>query len=199
MKKILFSLIAAVSLLSADGSHIIDINWKAFKTFRKLGVSGQFMGLKFIPKTTTKVESFEELMLGAKIYIDKTKVDTRNRARDKTLVTMFFNKLKGGTIDGEIVNLKSTNRKEGFVDIRITMNDKSLIIPMEYKYSFKDGEFRAKSVIDILDFDGGDALKSINNACYDLHNGKTWSDVEIEFVIKIKGYFKPKGIKGLFG
>jgi hypothetical protein len=46
--------------------------------------------------------------------------------------------------------------------------------------------FSATGVIDILDFSAGDALSSINKACSDLHEGKTWSDVTIGFTTKIE-------------
>jgi hypothetical protein len=49
---------------------------------------------------------------------------------------------------------------------------------------FDKDEIEAKGRIDLADFAMLPSLKSINTACYDLHKGKTWQDVEIEFEIK---------------
>lgn len=40
--------------------------------------------------------------------------------------------------------------------------------------------------IDVLDFSLSSALKSINEACYTMHEGKTWSHVEILLTQKLK-------------
>jgi hypothetical protein len=54
------------------------------------------------------------------------------------------------------------------------------------KYSFSNGKLRAAGVIDLIDFKAENALTSINTACYDLHQGKTWSDVNIGFTMDVK-------------
>ena len=59
------------------------------------------------------------------------------------------------------------------------MNEKTLTIPMKYFYS--EGKFDASGTIDLADFAASDALASINKSCFDLHKGKTWSDVSISF------------------
>lgn len=67
---------------------------------------------------------------------------------------------------------------------KITMNDKSLNIPMNY--TANDGVITAKGTIDLADFAMIPSLKSINKACYDLHQGKTWQDVDIAFTLNYK-------------
>jgi hypothetical protein len=59
------------------------------------------------------------------------------------------------------------------------MNGKTLIIPMQYIYD--KGQFNATGTIDLIEFTAGKSLANINKACYDLHKGKTWSDVTIGF------------------
>ncbi len=78
--------------------------------------------------------------------------------------------------------------------LEISMNENNLTVPMRYKY--KNGVFKAKGVIDLFDFKAEDALKSINRSCYDLHKGKTWNDVEIEFSTTIKASLCGVKIKG---
>ena len=195
MRKTLFSLITLASLLSADGgcvlvqSNDMNVTWKAYKTFAKLGVGGQFTGVSY---TANKKEgkNFKSLLVGSKVSIDVSKIDTKNKGRDKTLVENFFGKLKGKTIDGVVVDIKADEKVNGksvyhgSIDVNITMNGQTMQIPMRYNY--KNEIFTAKGTIDLFDFSANDALKSINKSCFALHKGKTWNDVSIEFSTSIK-------------
>ena len=53
-------------------------------------------------------------------------------------------------------------------------------------YTYENGLFKAAGVIDLGDFGALNALTSINRACYDLHAGKTWQDVDIAFALKVE-------------
>jgi len=195
MKKTLFSLITLASLLSAEGgcvlvqSNDMNVTWKAYKTLAKIGVGGAFTNVTY--KATKKEgKNFQELLVGSTVSIDLTKIDTKNSGRDKTLVENFFGKLKGATIDGKIVSIKADPKENGKiiyhggVDVNISMNGQSVIVPMRYDY--KKENFKAKGTIDLFDFLANDALKSINKSCFVLHKGKTWNDVSIEFSSTIK-------------
>ena len=194
MNKILLSLMTMVSLATAGGcvlvqSNDMNVTWKAYKTLEKLGVAGQFTGVTYTPKTK-EGKNFSDLLLGSKVSIDLSKVDTKNEGRDKTLVENFFSKLDGKTIEGVIVSMKADKKEKGkrvyhgVVDVNITMNNKSILVPM--KYNYKKENFTATGTIDLFDFSANDALKSINKSCFDLHNGKTWNDVTIGFSTMIK-------------
>ena len=194
MKKILFSMITIASLSYGNGCVLVqpdDINvtWKAYKTLAKLGVSGQFTGVKYTPHQK-EGKNFRDLFVGSTVSIDLSKIDTHNEGRDKTLVQYFFAKLKEGSIQGKIVDIqadKTTDGKRayrGVVTVDITMNQKTLRIPMRYHY--KEGNFNAEGNIDLFDFDAQNALATINKSCYDLHKGKTWSDVTIGFSTTVK-------------
>ena len=194
MKKIILALGVSSILGYSNGclltqSSDLNITWKAYKTLAKIGVGGKFTDFKYSPNSKDG-KNFRELLVGSTVVINKSKIDTNNIGRDKTLVDMFFNQLDGNSITGKIVDIKADKREDkkrsyqGYIDINITMNSQSLVIPMRYGY--KDEVFTAKGVIDILDFNGDKALKSINQSCYDLHKGKTWSDVTIGFTTNIK-------------
>ncbi len=196
MKKTLFSIVALATLVSANGSGCtlvqssdMNVTWKAYKTLAKIGVGGQFTGVSYTPNKK-EGKNFTELLVGSKVSIDLTKIDTKNKGRDKTLIDNFFGKLSGKTINGTIVAINRDKNKDGkkvyhgVVDVNITMNSKSVIIPM--KYNYKDENFKAKGTIDIFDFSANDALKSINKSCFALHKGKTWNDVAVEFSTTIK-------------
>ena len=194
MKKILLSLLTMASLASADGclltqSGDMNVTWKAYKTLAKLGVAGAFTDVNYVANKK-EGKNFKELLVGSKVSIDLSKINTNNEARDKTLVSNFFSKLSGKTIEGVIVALKADKKEKGkrvyhgVVDVNITMNHKTLLIPM--KYDYKKENFTATGTIDLFDFAANDALKSINQSCFDLHKGKTWNDVTIGFSTNIQ-------------
>jgi len=195
MKKTLFSLIAVASLLTAEGgcvlvqSNDMSVTWKAYKTLAKLGVGGTFTGVTY-SANKKEGKNFKELLVGSKVSIDLTKIDTKNEGRDKTLVENFFGKLKGKSIEGKIISMKADPKEKGkrvyhgTTEVEITMNGKTVTIPM--KYNYKKENFKATGTIDLFDFSASDALKSINKSCFALHKGKTWNDVSIEFSTNIK-------------
>ena len=195
MNKIILSALLLFSFANANNgceleqSGDVNVTWKAFKTLSKIGVQGVFTDVKYTPNKKT-APNFKELFIGSKISIDVSKIDSKHKDRDKTLVAMFFNQLKGGKIEGEIKSIeadKSKNGKRpytGTLEVSLKMNGRTLLIPMKYQY--KKGDFQAIGTIDIFDFEGNDALRSINKSCFDLHKGKTWSDVNIGFRTTIK-------------
>lgn len=195
MKKILFSLLVLFSISHAQTCCVLvqpsdmNVTWKAYKTLGKIGVGGQFTAVKYTP-AALEGKNFKELFIGSKVSIDTTQITTGNVPRDETLVKMFFQKLKPTTIDAKITNIKKTDKhtkgkpRTGMIDVEITMNGQTLTIPMQYRYS--EGHFQATGTIDLFDFAASDALASINKGCYDLHEGKTWSDVAIGFSTTIK-------------
>ena len=193
MKKILLAFLAFGTLSYAGGcllvqSNDMNVTWKAYKTLAKLGVAGEFTSVEY--KANKKEgKNFEELLVGSTVSIDLSKIDTKNEGRDKTLVESFFGKLNGKTIEGKIVGIKAKKREKGepytgSLDVNISMNEKTLLIPMSYHYEKEN--FKAIGTIDIFDFQAQSALSSINKSCYDLHKGKTWNDVTISFATTIK-------------
>jgi len=194
MKKILLTLFTLFSFSHASGGCVLvqsgdmNVTWKAYKTLAKLGVGGAFTSVNYVP-ASKEGKNFKELLVGSSVNIDTTKIDTKNPKRDDTLVKMFFKKLKTTVIEAKILSMKAGKRVkgkpyEGVLEVMLTMNGKVLTIPMHYTYEKE--HFVAKGTMDLLDFSGGEALASINKSCYDLHKGKTWNDVSIEFATNIK-------------
>ncbi len=194
MKKVLLSLLTLFSISHAATGCVlvqpsdINVTWKAYKTLGKIGVGGQFTSVKYTP-AALEGKNFKELFVGSTVTIDATKINTGNSSRDDTLVRMFFKKLKSSTIEAKIIAIKSDKHvrgkpRTGIMDAMITMNEKTLSIPMKFHY--KKGHLTATGTIDLFDFAASDALASINKSCYDLHSGKTWSDVSIGFSTTIE-------------
>ncbi len=195
MRKVILTVLFLATLSFGAGGCLltqqkkIDVTWKAYKTLAKIGVGGKFTSVEYTP-ASLEGKNFKELFIGSKVKIDKFKISTGNEGRDETLVKMFFDKLKGDYIEAKIVDIKATTKHEkgkprkGVVKVEISMNGKRVVVPMNYIYD--RGDFRAKGTIDLFDFSAFKALASINKACFNLHEGKTWNDVEIGFHTKIE-------------
>ena len=169
-------LVATVSFAECTyHSENAKVTWTAFKTYAKAGVGGTFERTVHTPKTGRSVEEF---LSGSRISIAAASVNTGNAGRDATLVSSFFNIQKISAIDAVIVSAK-----EGKALVEITMNDIRKTIPM--RYNLVETKIIGKGVIDLADFAMLPSLGAINKACYDLHEGKTWQDVEIGFEIPI--------------
>ncbi|MFA7084873.1 MAG: YceI family protein [Arcobacteraceae bacterium] len=173
-------------ILSQDGDVVV--NWEAYKTPAKIGVSGIFDKVTY-RAVAPQGDNFRDILVGSSVVIDTTSVNSNHEGRDELLVKSFFTQMNDAQIKAKIVDIKSDKRmrgkpKTGELSVEITMNGVSKIVPM--KYIFDNGDFNAKGSIDIIDFSANKALIAINKACYDLHEGKTWSDVGISFSTKIK-------------
>jgi hypothetical protein len=194
MKKVLLSLFALFSISHAATGCVLvqsgdmNVTWKAYKTFAKIGVGGQFTAVKYTP-IEKEGKNFKALFVGSKVSIDATQINTGNPSRDDTLVRMFFKKLKSSTIEAKIVAIKSDKHvrgkpRTGIMDAMITFNEKTLSIPMKFHY--EKGHLTATGTIDLFDFAARQPLATINKSCYDLHSGKTWNDVTIGFSTTIE-------------
>lgn len=199
MKKIILSVLLVLSVAaSANASQKtgcvlaqkgkVSVNWEAYKTESKIGVGGVFDSVKYTP-FAKEGKNFRTILVGSKVDIDTNSVNSKNAGRDDKLVKFFFNMMSSNNIEAKIVDIKADKKiknapRTGVVTIDVKMNGVAKTVPM--KYSFSDGIFSATGVIDILDFSASKALFSINKACFDLHKGKTWSDVKIGFSTKIE-------------
>ena len=166
----------------------VTVAWMAYKTPAKKGVSGVFDNVKYTP-IAKEGKNFREILVGSKLSIDTSSVNSKNKGRDAKLVKFFFEKMSSKSIDAKILDIKADKKirgkpRTGVVILDITMNSITKKVPMTY--SFSNSIFSAKGVIDIFDFSANKALTSINKACFELHQGKTWNDVTIAFSTKIE-------------
>lgn len=146
------------------------ISWTAFKTPKKVGVNGKFD--KFDLKVTD-VSSIEKALSTASFTIDSKSVNTTNPGRDNTIVTNFFT--KGGqavTISGKVKSIKGAAAV-----LALTLNGVTKDVPMAVVT--KDNKVTLNGKIDVLDFALNDHFNALHKACKGLHEGKTWTDVEI--------------------
>lgn len=178
MKKVFFAagaLALCVSSLAADCLQLTKdtpkVTWTAFKTPAKAGVNGTFTDTRITTKTAKNIQ---ELMNNATFSINTKSSSTKDSARDANINKNFFSLFKApGQITGKV--LKVTDKK---VNVAITLNNKTIEVPLNY--TFENSQLVAKGTIDVFDFSLNDQLKKLNKACFALHEGKTWNDVNIE-------------------
>ncbi len=206
-KIILSTLLASTLLLATEAKpqmHCtltqkgpVTVNWKAYKTPAKLGVGGTFDTVKYSAPKKAGI-NFKEILLGATVIIDEKSVNSKNKGRDAKLVSFFFDQMQGDTIEAKIVDILPQNRekgkpKTGTLITQITMNGITRKIPLHYSYD--QGILTAQGVIDLFDFSASKALHTINKACFDKHQGKTWNDVDIGFSMPIEAVCEPVKIQ----
>ncbi|CVK16484.1 hypothetical protein Ga0061079_10788 [Apibacter mensalis] len=152
-----------------------ELLWTAYKTPNKIPVNGSFKNLSL---TNTKEDKpLEESLEGAKFYIDGTTVTSGDSSRDGTLTLFFFKRLASSEIYGSFG--KFENNK---VMITITLNGKT--ISKEFSYKLEKNIITIQGSIDLLkDFDSQRAFTSLHRACFDLHEGKTWTEVDLTAII----------------
>lgn len=188
-----FFAISSVNASQKSGCELaqvgaVEVSWIGYKTDKKVGVGGVFNSVVYTPAAKSG-ENFRSILVGSSVVIDTSSVYSKNEGRDEKLAKFFFGMMSDKNINAKIVDIKADKRvkdapRTGVVSVEIEMNNVKKTVPMTY--SFSDDVFEAKGVIDILDFSAGDALSSINKACFDLHEGKTWSEAGIAFKTKIE-------------
>ncbi len=198
MKKSLVAVLMVFSLLSnANASEKtgcvlaqsgdVEVSWIGYKTPKKVGVGGVFDKVAYTP-ATKEGENFRTILVGSSVVIDSSSVNSKHADRDAKLAKFFFGMMQDKNINAKIVDIKADKKvkdapRTGVVDVEIAMNGVKKVVPMTY--SFDNEIFEAKGSIDVLDFQANSALKGINEACFDLHEGKTWSEAGIGFKMKI--------------
>ncbi len=159
--------------------------WKAFKTNEKIGVGGTF---DTINVTSTTANSLKDLIKTIKFDIPTSSVNSNNPDRDKKIFEFFFGKMEGGNkISGQVKKV-SGNENSGIITLFIMMN--SVGNDVEMTYDFSRNILNMEGEINLGDFNGQEAVKSLNDKCHDLHTGKDgvsilWPDVKLTLTTTI--------------
>lgn len=153
-----------------------SIEWTAFKTPAKVGVKGTFDEVK-LSEVNQEAATLAEGLKGAQFSIVTSSASTGDPARDETLRLNFFSKLVGN------INGFFGEFKDGKVLVNLTLN--GITKEKEFTYEATETGVKLNGSIDIIaDFTAQDAFNALHEACNALHEGKTWSDVEIAVEIK---------------
>lgn len=137
------------------------LTWTAFKTPDKIGVSG----------------TFDEIQLNDNSFtINAKSVNSGNIERDPKLRDIFFASMSDSLITGSY-GIPSANK------IPVTLKMNGVEKTFDFDYMDNDTATIVTGKIDMLaDFSGNAAYEAIHKACYELHLGKTWTDVDLKVV-----------------
>ncbi len=152
-----------------------SLHWTAYKFTNKLGVGGTFD--EFTLQLKTDSGSVEELLNDAEITINTLSVNSGNKIRDPKLRTSFFKVFNTDIISGKVIDAKN-----GTGILELSMN--SISNKVAYSYSMHMDTLLLSTHLDLLVWDGEQAIKTLNKECYDLHTGtdgisKLWPDVDV--------------------
>lgn len=182
MKKILLSTALAAGLLTSLNAYELNgdlaVQWTGYKTSKKVAVSGTFKDVKV---SATKNDNLTEFLKGATAVIKTASFDSKNPARDKSIVGSLFALATSADIKGSIL---SVDEKAKTLVLNFTMNEVSKEVPMSYEIA--DNQIKAKGQIDVLDFSMSEPFKAFAKTCEKLHNGVSYSEVGIEFTLPYK-------------
>ena len=154
----------------------VNITWTAYKTPKKAPVSGRFADLG-ASSEVLEGKDLTELLKKINLNIDTASTRTKNSGRDANIVRHFFQKFTGG-LEIKTNVVKATKET---IEASISMNKVTKNQTLTYK--IEKSVIKASGSFDMLDYSLDGALASINKACFDLHEGKTWSDVGLEVII----------------
>lgn len=155
----------------------VKVFWTAYKLSQKTPVTGRFMS----PVVTgdTLAENAYEVFKNTTIEVLVANQSSKDADRDKKIAESFFGKMVSTS---SIVGVVKRVSMDGAVVVALKMNG----VEKEYTGVFDlEGDW-AKCTLDINveDFNGAEALKSLNTVCKERHTGtdgvnKLWPDVRI--------------------
>lgn len=181
MKKFLLSIMALGFFCGFLYATSLDttqakVKWTAYKTVQKVPVSGSFTDIQYKFK---KGENISMILEGASASINPLSVDLGDSVKNDNVKNHFFAKFnKQEAIKVTFKNVIE-GENQGSILANVKMNGKNVKVPMQY--TIKDGVLEAKGILDIMEFGASEAFKSLATLCHDLHNGLTWTQVEISF------------------
>lgn len=153
------------------------LTWTAYKTPEKVGVKGTFDEIEVSNTQQSLIK--EEVLSGATFKINSISVNSGDDSRDDKIKNLFFKSMTSTEINGKFGEFNN-----GIVPITLTMNGKE--ITKDFNYTFSDDEIIITGTIDILqDFDISKGFTLLHDACKELHQDKTWTDVSIEVITKL--------------
>ncbi len=153
------------------------VYWTAFKFTEKTGVKGRFDSIE-VSGYSDNVETVTDLVHSTSFTIYTSSINSDNPERDQKIVESFFGKMMNtstitGTVMGIMDNTATIKLKLNDVEKEVTGN-----VSME-------GEVvKINVALNMNDFNGQDAITSLNKVCNDLHKGTDgksvlWPDVEV--------------------
>lgn len=183
------ALLAVASLSMLNAQSIDTANAKAgftaYKSPKMLAVGGTFNNIVFKFK---KGDSIATQLEGASATMEANAINLGDAAKDASLKANFFSQFKKDKKGKQLIRVVFrevvAGENLGTMLASVSMNGKSQKVSMQY--TIQDGTLTAKGVIDVLDFGLSEAFAKLAKACEALHEGRSWTQVEIYFSAPVK-------------
>ena len=158
------------------------IEFGAFKTTEKKEVKGVFESFDIL--NTSEGETAEEVFANAKFMVYVNSLETNDAGRNQRIREAFFGTMGTDTLSGEVTGIEGDS-------ILIDLKMNALTQKIKLGYQATEDSVNLLGSINILNWEGSEALKAMNKACYDLHKGadgvsKTWPDVSLYISSQLK-------------
>ena len=179
--KVLFSLGLIFMFVCANAYELdgnLGVKWTGYKTAQKVAVSGTFKEINLQIESNDNLEQF---LKSANVQINTLSFDSGLDVRNKSIVSTLFSLKSSEKITGSISNV-DVNKKT--LVLKLTMNGVTKNVLMSY--DIKDNKIVANGQIDVLDYNMQESFAKFAKACFDLHKGKSYSEVDIEFTLPYK-------------
>lgn len=163
-----------------SGSTVLE--WTAFKFTEKTGVNGTFN--KITIEGMEKSDDPKKLIESLTFSIETASVETQNEERNGKIVKLFFGSIATPMITGKVKSLSDN----GKATIEIEMNKMKKDVVGQY--TLEDGIFDFSATIDVLNWNAGNGITTLNTVCKELHTGadgksKLWSEVDLSFTTEL--------------
>lgn len=167
-------------------AETVSLKWVAYKTTEKVGVGGEFG--KINVKEYQLSESKEGALDGVSFSVPVSSLFTGNKDRDWKLVNLFFGVMDNTEFIKGTFHQGEGDAEKGAGKLDLEMNGTTTVLP--YDYTVANDSLFISATMDVLNWNGQEAMDSLNVACYDLHKGKdgvskTWSEVDIKASVAI--------------
>lgn len=157
-----------------------EFTWTAFKFTEKVGVSGTFDLVKVAPPAGASSRPLS--IKGLAFVIPVEGLNSGKPDRDQKIIKNFFHNLGGSNeIRGEVVSMDAATN-EALIEIKLGEKKHRLVAKYEEN---KQGELIVSATMELSEWGALDALKTLNQACFEEHKGKDgisklWPDVAIK-------------------
>lgn len=183
MKKLLLGIVVFMGF--CFGANVdagkVEMYWVGYKFANKTAIKGSFSDVVY--KFKKKQGSIKEIFENASAKITLSNLKIGNLEAKKNLSEGFFSKFASPEMSVKIIQVMEGDN-QGTMLAKVNMNKKSVLVPMQY--TIADGQIQVKGVLDLLSFKLDDALKSLIKVTGKLHQGYTWTQVEIGFSAPIQ-------------
>ena len=175
-----FSMAANYDIKPSD----ISMQWTAFKTAKKVGVSGDFDKIVYDIPNKKDRGTLVKALKKAKATIQAVNLNIGdNKLKYDNVYSTLFKSMKTDIIEATIYDLMEGEGGIGTILLEVKMNKRNNKIPMQYE--IKDNVLVAKGTLDMLDFNLGKGRKALVKKYGAYHEGVTWTQVNLELSIKL--------------